>query len=91
MTINDQPDRAAERGPAAVARMPRFGAGASGLVSLLLVAGVLLVPFFGLLIAPLGLVPVLHFQSDGTPGIRAWGWVLGLLVIAAAAGLEASF
>ena len=87
MTISDEPEETAEATPAAVPRMPRFGAGASGLVSLLLVAGVLVVPLFGLLIAPLGLVPVLHFQSDGSPGIRAWGWVVALLVAGSVIGL----
>ena len=85
MTIIDEPAEAAET-TAAVSRMPRFGAGASGLVSLLLAAGVLVVPVFGLLIAPLGLVPVLHFQSDGSPGIRAWGWVIALLATGAVIG-----
>lgn len=79
MTITEEPQGAAET-TAAVPRVRRFGAGASGLVSLLLVAGVLVVPLFGLLIAPLGLVPVLHYQSGGSSGIRAWGWVAALLV-----------
>jgi len=87
MTITEEPEEAAEATPAANPRIPRFGAGASGLVSLLLVAGVLVVPVFGLLIAPLGLVPVLHFQSDGSPGIRAWGWVVALLAVGSAVGL----
>jgi len=87
MTITEEPEKAAEATPAAAPRLPRFGAGASGLVSLLLVAGVLLVPLFGLLIAPLGLLPVLHFQSDGSPGIRSWGWVVALLVAGSTFGL----
>ena len=82
MTTNDEPDRTAEPTPAAIPRLPRFGAGAAGLVSVLLVAGILVVPLFGLLLAPLGLVPVLHFQADGTPGIRAWGWVVAAIVAA---------
>jgi len=86
MTTTEEPEKTAAAGPAAVGRMPRFGAGASGLVSLLLVAGVLVVPLFGLLIAPLGLVPVLHFQADGSPGIRAWGWIAALLMVAAVGG-----
>ena len=87
MTISNEPNEAAEATPAAsVPRLPRFGAGAAGMVSLLLVAAVLVVPVFGLLIAPLGLVPVLHFQSDGSPGFRAWGWVVALLIVASAAG-----
>jgi hypothetical protein len=87
MTSTEEPDETAAATPAAVPRVPRFGAGASGLVSLLLVAGVLVVPLFGLLIAPLGLVPVLHFQSDGSPGIRAWGWIAALLAVGAVIGL----
>jgi hypothetical protein len=86
MTMNDEPEEAAGTTPAAAPRVPRFGAGASGTVSLLLVAGVLLVPLLGMLVAPLGLVPVLHYQSDGSPGIRAWGWVVALLAVASAVG-----
>jgi Predicted membrane protein (DUF2232) len=86
MTTTEEPEDTAAATPAAVPRVPRFGAGASGLVSLLLVAGVLVVPIFGLLIAPLGLVPVLHFQADGSPGIRAWGWIAVLLAIGALGG-----
>ena len=86
MMTTEEPEKAAEVNPAATPRIPRFGAGASGLVSLLLVAGVLVVPVFGLLIAPLGLVPVLHFQSDGSPGIRAWGWVVALLAVGSTIG-----
>ena len=87
MTIRDEPGEAGDGTPAAMPRVPRFGAVASGLVSLLLVAGVLLVPLFGLLVAPLGLVPVLHYQSDGSPGVRAWGWVVAALLLATFAGL----
>ena len=86
MTTTEEPEKTAAETPAAVTRVPRFGAGASGLVSLLLVAGVLVVPLFGLLIAPLGLVPVLHFQADGSPGIRAWGWVAALRMVGAVSG-----
>jgi len=64
----------------------RLGAAASGLVALLLVGGIFAVPFLGLLIAPLGLIPVLHFQAGGGHGIRAWGPVIILLVAAAFAG-----
>ena len=87
MTITEEPEKAAEATPAAVPRLPRFGAGATGLVSLLLVAGVVVVPLFGLLIAPLGLVPVLHFQSGGTTGARAWGWVVAVLAAGSLLGL----
>lgn len=87
MTTTEEPEETAAAAPAAVPRVPRFGAGASGLVSLLLVAGVLVVPLFGLLIAPLGLVPILRFQADGSSGIRAWGWVAALLAVAGASGL----
>jgi hypothetical protein len=64
-----------------------MGAAASGLVALLLVGGLFVVPFLGLLIAPLGSLPVLHFQSGGAPGHRAWGPVVALLVVAAIVGM----
>ena len=67
-------------------RIPRLGAAASGLVALLLVGGMFVIPFLGLLIAPLGSLPVLHFQSGGAPGHRAWGPVVVLLLVAAMAG-----
>jgi hypothetical protein len=67
-------------------QIPRLGAAASGLVALLLVGGLFLIPFLGLLIAPLGALPVLHFQSSGVPGYRAWGPVAALLVVAAVGG-----
>ncbi len=86
MTKNDEPDRAVEAEAPTGLRLPRVNAGGAGLLSLLLVAAVLLVPLVGLLVAPLGLVPVLHYQSGGSPGYRAWGWVVGLLVVAALAG-----
>ena len=66
--------------------IPRLGAAASGLVALLLVGGLFVIPFLGLLIAPLGSLPVLHFQSGGTPGYRAWFPVAALLLVAAIAG-----
>jgi hypothetical protein len=68
-------------------RIPRMGAAASGLVALLLVGALFVIPFLGLLIAPLGSLPVLHFQSGGTPGHRAWGPVVVLLVVAALVGM----
>ena len=72
---------------AARPQIPRLGAAASGFVALLLVGALFVIPFLGLLIAPLGSLPVLHFQSDGSPGYRAWGPVVGLLVVAALGGL----
>jgi hypothetical protein len=71
-------------------QVPRLGAAASGLVALLLVGALYVIPFLGLLIAPLGSLPVLHFQSSGTPGFRAWGPVTALLGVAALGGF-ASF
>ncbi|MGD9253790.1 MAG: DUF2232 domain-containing protein, partial [Holophagae bacterium] len=44
------------------------------------------IPFLGLLVAPLGSLPILHFQSTGTPGYRAWGPVVALLAVAAVGG-----
>lgn len=67
-------------------QIPRLGAAASGLVALLLVGGLFVIPFLGLLVAPLGVLPVLHFQSSGAPGYRAWGPVVALLGVAAVGG-----
>jgi hypothetical protein len=87
MSTTDEHQETAETTSAVTSRMPRMGAGASGLVSLLLVAAVFALPFFGLIVAPLGLIPVLHFQSSGAPGVRAWGWVVVMLVIGSMAGI----
>jgi hypothetical protein len=62
-------------------RLPSLGASASGLVALLLVSAIRFIPIFGAVIAPLGLLPVIRFQAGGEPGIRAWGPVVGLLVV----------
>ncbi len=72
---------------AAPPRLPRFGAAASGLVALLLVGALFAIPLLGLLIAPLALLPVAHFQAGGAGGVRAWGPVVGLLVVASVAGM----
>ena len=69
-------------------RIPRLGAGASGLVALLLVGGLFVIPFFGLLIAPLGALPVLRYMGGGERGYRAWGPVVGLLTVASLAGFS---
>jgi len=68
-------------------RIPRLGAAASGLVALLLSGAILAIPLFGLLIAPMALLPVAHFQAGGRSGARAWGPVVGLLAVASAAGM----
>ena len=83
MTI-EQPETQEAQAP--LPRIPRLGASASGLVSLLLVGGLFIIPFFGLLIAPLSALPVLHFQSSGAPGYRAWGPMVALLLVASGAG-----
>jgi hypothetical protein len=77
---------APETGPAPP-RIPRLGAAASGLVALLLVGALFAIPLLGLLIAPLALLPVAHYQAGGSSGVRAWGPVVGLLAVATAAGI----
>jgi len=83
MTV-EQPDTPEVEAPRP--QIPRLGAAASGLVALLLVGGLFYIPFLGLLIAPLGSLPVLHFQSGGGAGYRAWGPVAALLAIASLGG-----
>jgi hypothetical protein len=56
-------------------------------VALLLVGALFAIPLLGLIIAPLALLPVVHFQAGGRNGFRAWGPVVGLLGVAAAAGM----
>ena len=85
MPVSDSP-APSPNGSAMPPRIPRLGAAASGLVALLLVGGLFAVPFLGLLIAPLGLIPVLHFQAGGGSGVRAWGPVMVLLAAAALVG-----
>ena len=72
--------------PAPPLRIPRLGGAASGMVALLAVGGLFVIPFLGALIAPMGLIPVLHFQAGGGEGFRAWGPVVALLLAAAAVG-----
>ena len=83
MTIEDS-DTPEVQAP--LPQIPRLGAAASGLVALLLVGGLFFIPVLGLLIAPLGSLPVLHFQSSGAPGYRAWGPVAALLALASFGG-----
>ena len=63
-----------------------FGPFGSGLVSVLLFASLFFLPFVGMIVAPLGVIPVLHLAGRGEPGIRAWGWVAALLAALAVAG-----
>jgi hypothetical protein len=82
MTIeSDTPEVQAPR-----PQIPRLGPAASGLVALLLVGALFVIPFLGLLIAPLGSLPVLNYQSSGTSGYRAWGPVVVLLLVTIVAG-----
>jgi hypothetical protein len=65
----------------------RLGAGASGLLSLLLVGSLFAVPLLGLVIAPLGLIPVLHYQVAAERWYLGWSWVAVLLAVASVSGL----
>ena len=67
----------------------RLGAGASGVLSILLVGSLFAVPLFGLFIAPLGLVPVLHYQAHAQRWYLAWSWVAVVLSVAAVSGFAA--
>jgi hypothetical protein len=71
-----------------VARLPRFGAAASGGLSLLLASSVLVLFPLGLLIAPLGLVPVVQQVAAGRRSIAAWGWVVLVLALLAVQGVD---
>jgi hypothetical protein len=60
-------------------RPPRLGAVAAGAVSLLLTGSLVFVFPFGLLIAPLGAIPVVQLAAAGRRSIAAWGWVVAVL------------
>jgi len=60
-------------------RVPKLGPVVTGLVSVLLVGSLFAVPLFGVVIAPMGLIPVARSVAMGVPGIRCWGWVTALL------------
>jgi len=63
-----------------------FGPLGSGVVSILLFASLFVLPFFGMVVAPLGVIPVLQLAGRGEAGFRAWGWVVILLAALAVAG-----
>lgn len=87
MVSESTPTPETETAPPRIPRIPRLGAAASGLVALLLVGALFAIPLLGLLIAPLALLPVAHFQAGGAGGVRAWGPMVGLLVVASVAGM----
>jgi Predicted membrane protein (DUF2232) len=63
-----------------------FGPLGSGLVSLLLYSSLFVLPFLGIVVAPFGVIPVLHLAARRRSGVTAWGWVAVLLAGAAVAG-----
>jgi hypothetical protein len=85
VTVN-APDEGQSK--AKMSRPPSLGAVASGVVSLLLVSSVVLLSGLGIVVAPLGLIPVARFLGTGERGVHAWGWVLLLLgLLAISVGL----
>ncbi len=75
-----EPSPPGEAPPAAPT--PGFGAFGSGLLSVLFVAGLVLLPVVGLVVAPLGLIPVAQYQAARGPAVRAWGWAAAALAVA---------
>lgn len=67
-------------------RRARLGALASAGFSLLLVASLYVLFPFGAFVAPLGVIPVLHYQASGRPGYRVWGPAVLLLSAASVGG-----
>jgi len=64
----------------------RLGPLGSGVLSLLLLLSLFAIPFLGFLIAPMAVIPVLHFQATSSRGSLAWSWVVVLLAIASVSG-----
>jgi len=65
---------------------PRFGAVATGGLALLLSSTLIVLFPLGMLVAPLALVPVAQHIAAGRRAVIAWGWVVGLLTLAALRG-----
>ena len=77
MTSEDTENRPREWQPV---RTPRLGVVASGGLSLLMSASLVVVSPVGLFVAPLALVPVVRWvAADSRNGIVSWGWVVALL------------
>ncbi len=70
--------------PAAV----RLGPFAAGAFSLLMVGSLYALPLLGLVIAPLGLIPVLHLEAAQASRVPVSAWVVGVLAVSAALGLS---
>lgn len=68
-------------------RLPVLGPVAAGGLSLVFVSSLLFLPVLGLVVAPLGLIPVAQFSSSGRRTVGAWGWVA--LLLGAAVGFGA--
>ncbi|MCP4898713.1 MAG: DUF2232 domain-containing protein [bacterium] len=65
----------------------RLSAGVAGVASLALAASLVVLPGFGLLVAPLALIPVLQQVPAGRTTAMAWSWVVaGLIVVILAGG-----
>lgn len=78
-----------QRAPVPPAPVPRLGPLAAGAFSLLMVGSVYALPLAGLVIAPLGLVPVLHRDALGTS--RAPVWLLVVLLLAVCTAFQVTF
>lgn len=66
----------------------RLGPFAAGAFSLLMVGSLYALPLLGFVIAPLGLIPVLHLEAAQASRVPVWAWVAGLLAMSAALGLS---
>jgi len=67
-------------------RSPRFGAVASGGLSLLLSSSLIVLFPLGMLVAPLALIPVAQHIAAGRRAVFVWGWVVALLALATLRG-----
>jgi hypothetical protein len=84
MSSTGVPESSEERPQATDPRVPQLGPVVTGLLSVLLVGSLFAVPLFGIVIAPLGMIPVARSIAMGVPGVRCWGWVMVLLVVLSA-------
>jgi len=73
-------------GPAGGPPRRNFGAFGSGVISLFLYGSLYVLPILGIVVAPLGLIPVLQYTARRPSGVAAWGWVALALGVTSAAG-----
>jgi hypothetical protein len=87
MTSEETAGRRLDEQPQQPVRLPRLGVWASGGLSFLMAASLVVVSPVGLFVAPLALVPVAQWVVvDSRQGMTVWGWVVAALAVLSITG-----